>query len=191
MPAARSAPVTRDDFLSVAQVAAQYPQFRGGDRSLLPGQWPLWRHSGDCIGYDWTATQPDSARFATYAMGSADAHFVGHSSMYSGVYLFPSRRAAGRALDELLAATRHCWGRHVTSGGFGKSLSRLRMPRARHEAFAYRLTVHDPDIGNDRFVQTWVRKGRYLVNVAVERDRKAPAAKPAYRLSRTAARIAG
>jgi hypothetical protein len=183
--------VTRDDFLSVSQVAAQYPQFRGGERSLLPGQQPLLRHSGDCIGYDLAMTPPQSARFATYTMGYGDSHFSGHSSMYSGVYLFRSRRAAGRAFDELLAATRHCWGRHVTSGGFGKSLSELRMPRAGHESFAYRLTVHDPDIGKDLFVQTWVRKGRYLVNVAVERDRKAPAAKPAYRLSRTAARIAG
>lgn len=191
MPAATAAPVTRHDFLSVSQVAAQYPHFRGGGRSVLPGQQLLIRPSSDCIGYDPTTTSPRSARIAKYTMGSGDAHFNGNSSMYSGVYLFRSPRAAGLAFDEILASTRNCWGRHVTDGGYGKTLSHLRMPRTGSESLAYRLTVHAPDIHKDRFVQTWVHRGRYLVNVAVERDRTAPAAKPAYRLSRTAVRTAG
>jgi hypothetical protein len=43
--------------------------------------------------------------------------------------------------------------------------------------------------GTDYWVETWVRKGRYLVNLRVQKDREAPAKTPAVGLTRATLRL--
>jgi hypothetical protein len=183
-PASAANRVTGRDFPTVGQVAKHYSYFRGGSRDLLGRGSQVNTATPSCVAFDESSVRVRSSRVVTYLMsGGRMAYFEGNADPWVGVYLFSSRAKAAKALSEVRATTKACWGTH-RDGGYRVTHRWLRMPALGTDRFAFRRIV------SDWFAETWVLRGRRLVNTVVQ-DREAPAVKPLFGLTRTAGRVAG
>lgn len=182
--------VTGADLPTIAQVAARYPYLRGGSREVNP--WPpdLVRFDPACVAYTTTKVQPVSSRLANYAMRDGQgAYFSGRSDPYVGGYRFRSPRHARAAFSELRGSLVDCYGYHPdpTDPTLSNTTRELRMPRIGSDRIAVRRT-HENTGDAGYFLEIWVRRGRFIVDVTVQNDYDPPGARPAISLARAATR---
>ena len=175
-------------FPGVAAVARIFPAYRGGGREFLGGR-QASTTTDDCLGYELSGVQPRAGRTAHYyARGGQSPFFSGGTSVVVSVSDYRRPKRAQAALDEQRAAVEACYGRHLDPDGYGVTYTALDVPDLAQDQFAFRYITHDVGVGRDWFISTYAREGRFLLQARVQRDRDAPAVRPAFRLARAGVR---
>lgn len=187
--AAERAEVRGRDFPTFRQVLRSLPHLRGGTRELTPvDRSPIVLPTSDCVAYANSTVPVRSSRVASYDRRDESVYFAGQTYPVVGVYRFRSQRQAARSLRQLRHAVRRCLGRHEDPSleGYATTYRRLEMPRYGRARLGFRMVREDANTGADWFAETWVLRGRHLVNVRLQHDLRAPAAKPLLSITRKA-----
>ena len=190
--AATTATTARPDvaasrFPTVNAVARIFPAYRGGGREFFRST-QISTTSDDCVGFVMASVQPRAGKVANYlARGGQSPFFTGGTSVVVTVHDLRRPKLAQAALDEQRADVESCYGRHEEDG-YGTTYTALDVPRLAQDQFAYRFITHDPNVGGDWFVSAYAREGRFLVEARLQRDRNAPATRPAFQLARASVR---
>jgi hypothetical protein len=193
IPPATAAPATTvryDDFPTVRAISRIFPSLAGGSRTRR-GLGEPQRLAMGCLSFEDVSVRTRSSRIMLYSDARGrDIYRRGKSSPSVLVYLYRTRGEAAAALAQIRQTYVACVGTHANAGS-GSAFSVVPLPALGQGRFGARRAVTDPITGSDWFSTVWVRKGRYLVESVLHRDKGAPPRASVLKLARLSARSVG
>lgn len=183
--------VERSDLPTTTQVADIYPVFRDGAREVFRGN-QIAGITDDCLSFE-GGPVARSGKWATYVDAAGQSPYVdGGTHVVAFVYEFRGPRRAHGALRFVRRDVASCIGTH-RGDGFRRTRDWVRVPRIGAERpVAWRELTTSRGAGDelfeDRLLDVWTRKGRYVVNVRAQKELSRPSVDKLVRLARLATR---